>query len=449
MRNRTNVFVLGVSATALASGLVLYSVAPEILPASSTPILILGGLAIVAELLAYVLSGSATGSIAFIPYLASVLIAPGWLALVSTTGIKAALQLSKKTPPLKGLFNVSQHALTYSIAVLVYRALGGVSLLQFEGRSLVGASATVGIAALIAFYASFAANSLLVSGVIFMSTGKSFKAAWREVYSATIGFDIIAAPLVFVFAWVYVAYGPIGAATLWVPILGLRQVHKAKLQLEQTNRELLELMVKSIEARDPYTSGHSRRVQHYSTIVARAIGLGEREIERIGQAALLHDIGKIHEKYAPILRKPDRLSPDEWTIIQEHPADGANLISTMSGLKDLVDPIRHHHENWDGTGYPDGLHGEMIPLASRVIMFGDTVDAMTSERPYRHPLSEEEVRAELLRCRGKQFDPEICDRLLASPLWRSLFTSPAVASSPSRVPVRVLSITKRDRAGAG
>jgi hypothetical protein len=448
MRNRTSLFVAGVVIAAAIGGARLYAIAPEIPAGSATPILLLGALAIVAELLAYVLSGSATGSIAFIPYLATVLIVPGWPALAATTCIKVVLHAARRTPALKAAFNIAQHALTFSLAVQIYLVLGGVSLSRFENTGLLRVSGEVGAAALIAFFASFAVNSLLVSGVVSLSSGKRFRAAWREVYSATIGLDIIAGPLVFVFAWVYVSYGPIGAATLWVPILGLRQVHKSKLQIEQTNRELLELMVKSIEARDPYTSGHSRRVQLYSTIVARAVGLGEREIERIGQAALLHDIGKIHEKYAPILRKADRLTPDEWRIIQEHPDDGANLISTMSGLKDLVSPIRHHHENWDGSGYPDGLAGDQIPLASRIIMFGDTIDAMTSERPYRRPLSADDVRAEVLRCRGRQFDPFIADRLLASPLWKSLFAAPTRAPSPAYGAPRVLALTRRARIGS-
>ena len=184
---------------------------------------------------------------------------------------------------------------------------------------------------------------------------------------------------------------------------------------ERTNEELLELMVKSIEARDPYTSGHSRRVQHYSMIVARAAGLAEKEVQTVGRAALLHDVGKIYEKYGPILRKPDRLNAEEWDTMQEHPVDGAELIATMTKLRELVAPVRHHHENWDGTGYPDGLAGELIPQSARIIRFADTIDAMTTERPYRRTKSSEEVRAEIIRCRATQFDPQLVDRLLSSP----------------------------------
>ena len=435
MHKHTGLFVAGVSMIAASAGALLYLQAPSVSGVSVVAIALLCGLAVMAELLVLIVSGSATGSIAFIPYLAAALVVPHWTSLAAVTIVKALTELQLRRG-IKALFNVAQHALTFAVAVLVYRAAGGQSLAGYGDRTLLATTMAMGGPALIAFAASFATNSLVVTGVISLSTQRPVSAVWRETFLSAIGLDLLASPLIFVFAWVYVFAGPLAAATLWIPILGLRQVQKANLQLEQTNRELLELMVKSIEARDPYTSGHSRRVQHYATTIARALGVKERDVERIGQAALLHDVGKIHEKYAPILRKPDRLSPEEWRIMQEHPADGASLIATMSGLKNLVPAIRHHHENWDGTGYPDGLAGELIPVASRVIMFADTIDAMTSERPYRKPLTPEQVRAEIVRCRGRQFDPDLADRLLSSPMWAKLFAPSATSvTSESRLKV--------------
>jgi putative nucleotidyltransferase with HDIG domain len=165
-------------------------------------------------------------------------------------------------------------------------------------------------------------------------------------------------------------------------------------------------------------------VSRLSVSIAHSLGLADRQIERIGVAALLHDVGKIHEKYAPILAKSERLSPDEWLVIQEHPADGAELVATISRLRDIVPAVRHHHEHWDGSGYPDRLRGEAIPLASRIIMMADTIDAMTSERPYRRPLGRDVVRAEILRHRGRQFDPQIADRVLSREVWEGLFEVP-------------------------
>jgi putative nucleotidyltransferase with HDIG domain len=206
-----------------------------------------------------------------------------------------------------------------------------------------------------------------------------------------------------------------------MPILGIRQLHTTNLELEQTNRELLELMIKSIEARDPYTSGHSRRVHDYALLIARALGMTGGTLQDIGTAALLHDVGKIYDKYAPILRKEARLTPEEWAIIKEHPGDGADLVATMTRLRDMVPAIKHHHENWDGSGYPDGLARDQIPLASRVIMLADTLDAMTTKRPYRDPLSEEHVRAEFERCKGRQFDPMMVDKLMVADFWSKIF----------------------------
>jgi HD-GYP domain-containing protein (c-di-GMP phosphodiesterase class II) len=156
-------------------------------------------------------------------------------------------------------------------------------------------------------------------------------------------------------------------------------------------------------------------------------------------------VGKIYEKYAPVLAKQDKLTPEEWAIIQDHPADGANLVATMTRLRDFVPAIRSHHENWDGTGNPDGLAGDLIPLASRIIRFADTIDAMTTERPYRAPLTEAQVRAEIVRCRGSQFDPMIADKLLSSPLWVTLFASPAIAEPTTSPRLAVVGTLAPDR----
>jgi HD-GYP domain-containing protein (c-di-GMP phosphodiesterase class II) len=215
----------------------------------------------------------------------------------------------------------------------------------------------------------------------------------------------------------------VGAFVLAVPLLGLRQLYKINYELEQTNRELLELMVAAIEARDPYTSGHSRRVAEKARVISRAVGLRDREIERIVAAALLHDVGKIHEVFGPILSKPGRLTPEEQVIMRTHPIKSAELAGTVTQLRDVVPLIRHHHENWDGTGYPDGLKGDLIPLGSRIIMFADTIDAMTTDRPYRAALDATAVRKELLRFRGTQFDPQICDSLLRSAEYSKLFAT--------------------------
>jgi putative nucleotidyltransferase with HDIG domain len=349
------------------------------------------------------------------------LVVPNFAALGAIPVARLLAEIARKRQPRKAVFNVAQLTLAYSLSILIYNALGGRGLFDLKDLTVAQVTLAVGIPMIVAYSVTFAINGLLVSGVIALSSGERTIKVWKENNHATIGLDILAGPLVFAFAWVYANYGAMIASLLWLPILGLRQLNTTNLELAQTNRELLELMVKSIEARDPYTSGHSRRVREYALHIARLLGLGASEVEKVGTAALLHDVGKIYDKYAPILLKQDRLSPEEWAVIKEHPVDGANLVATMTRLRELVPAVRHHHENWDGTGYPDGLRAEEIPLASRIIMFADTFDAMTTKRPYRGPMGEEEIRDELIRCRGRQFDPAITDRLLESDFWRTLF----------------------------
>ncbi len=432
MLNKTRIYVACVAVTAAAWAALTYRADPGFRSGVLSDALLLCSLAITAEFLSYVLPKAATGSIAFIPYFAAAVVAPNWTSVLGVVVVKTIVEAFRRKPLIKALLNVSAYAVMQLVAITIYTGFGGVALRELDHLTLAQVTRATGVQALAAAAIAMLAQNLLVLGAMAIDTGRPMQGLLREVQGRTAGMDFIAVPLIFIFAWVYTAFGPLAAAALWAPILGLRQVHRTNLELEQTNEELLELMVKSLEARDPYTSGHSRRVQHYSTIIGRAIGLRERDIDHVSRAALLHDVGKIYEKYAAVLSKQDKLTPDEWAIIQDHPVDGANLVSTMTKLRDVVSAIRHHHENWDGTGYPDGIAGEQIPIASRIIRFADTIDAMTTERPYRAPLTEAQVRAEVIRCRATQFDPQIADRLLSSPLWTSIFTSPSVGVTPAR-----------------
>jgi putative nucleotidyltransferase with HDIG domain len=417
-------FVLAVIVCAVLMACILYRIDPSVREGSVSAVLVLGILALMGEAWQFMLPRSAVASIAFIPYAAMALVVPNWVVLAAIAAAKFIEASLSRRSVLKSAFNIALFVLMFACTILAYRAMGGTAFLPADGmeaRSFASMTRANGIAALIAFCVSFAVNMLLLSTVIALHSGRTVRAVWRENHLSGMGLEMIAAPVVFLFGWVYVAHGAIAAALVWVPILGYRHTIKTSLDLEQTNRELLELMIKSIEARDPYTSGHSRRVQHYAMLIARALGLTEREVEHVSTSALLHDVGKIHEKYGKILTKEDKLSPDEWSLMREHPIDGANLVATMTRLHQFVAPVRHHHENWNGTGYPDGLAGDRIPLASRIIMFADTIDAMTTARPYRGPLGEEVVRAEIIRRRGEQFDPAIADAILSSPVWRHLF----------------------------
>jgi HD-GYP domain-containing protein (c-di-GMP phosphodiesterase class II) len=172
-------------------------------------------------------------------------------------------------------------------------------------------------------------------------------------------------------------------------------------------------LAEAVDAKDAYTRGHSERVGVYASKIAREMGFAKDFIERVYIAGLLHDVGKIGVPDCVIL-KPDRLDAEEYELIMQHPGIGAKILEPVSFLADIVPCVRHHHEWFDGCsrGYPDRIAGDKIPLPSRIILVGDTVEAMTSDRPYRKAMSLDAVVAELSKYAGSQFDPVCVDAFL-------------------------------------
>lgn len=413
MQRQISRYVALVVAAAVGTVTALYLRDPVFDPAFAQAALTFGLISVLANILTHKTRDDASGSLSFIPVLASAAIAPHWLTAVGVAGAALAAQAMARRGALKTVFNVAQECFAISLAIFAYRTMGGLPLHR------IGESGSLSLIAL--FLVFFITNSVCVSGALGIVKAKNPWVIWRENTLGVLPYDFLSLPVILFFVWIYTQYGVVGAFVLAVPLLGLRQIYKVNWQLERTNRELLELMVAAIEARDPYTSGHSRRVAEKARVISRAVGLREKEVERIVAAALLHDVGKIHEVFGPILSKPGRLTPEEQVVMRTHPIKSAELVGTVTQLRDVVPLIRHHHENWDGSGYPDGLIGDGIPLGSRIIMFADTIDAMTTDRPYRAALDAASVRRELLRFRGSQFDPQICDALLRSPEYSKLF----------------------------
>ena len=429
-------YVIALAAAALALTAGVFFMHPEFEAQFALVAACFSVLGLAASSLSYRPTSNTLGSIAFLPILTCLLLAPHWLGVVGIGASLLVVELVSRRAPIKVLFNTAQGLFAASVTVISYRALGGVSLLDPAGFTFLPY-----IAATLLF---FAANALTISAIVALQEGKSVWQLWLKRLRFTLVYDLASIPFVFVFAYVYVHFGIPGAGLFMIPLLGARQLYKTNWQLEKTNQELLQLMVAAIEARDPYTSGHSRRVADMARVIGRALALREREIERIVVAALLHDVGKIHEIFGPILSKPGKLTAEESAIMRTHPIKSEELARNVSSLKDTLPLIRHHHENWDGSGYPDGLFGAAIPLGSRIIMFADTIDAMTTDRPYRSALGETAVRKELEKFRGKQFDPKIYDALVASPHFSVLFEGTREPRETPNTPARpILSIARR------
>jgi diguanylate cyclase (GGDEF)-like protein/putative nucleotidyltransferase with HDIG domain len=176
-------------------------------------------------------------------------------------------------------------------------------------------------------------------------------------------------------------------------------------------RDAIEALAVALLERDRYTGEHSEAVIEMSGAVARNLGLGAAEVDRVKSAALLHDIGKVAIP-DEILHKPGPLTDDEWKLMKEHPVIGERILRVLPGLGNVARIVRHEHERWDGGGYPDGLAGEEIPLGSRIIIAADTYHAITSNRPYRAARSHAEAVEELTRCAGSQFDPNVTAALI-------------------------------------
>lgn len=168
----------------------------------------------------------------------------------------------------------------------------------------------------------------------------------------------------------------------------------------------VEALAESIEKKDSYTGGHTKRVVHYSLCIASQMDLTFEELERVKLGALLHDVGKIGIE-DKILRKDSPLDQDEWKVMQRHPMLGADILGRVEGLKDVIGAMKFHHERWDGKGYPDGLKGESIPLIARIVAVADAYDAMVSTRPYRKGLNPDFAYREITRYSGTQFDPAV------------------------------------------
>jgi hypothetical protein len=373
--------------------------------------------------------------------MASALLFGGWWGVVVAAISTFLGQLTRNNPPIKIIFNVGQRILAVSVAALVYHRLGGelppAYLASFVTLASEGVQRDLGLFFIFATV-YFVINSAAVNTAVVLSSGRAFREVWNLNTRGLLIYDLTASVVGVLVAWLYIrfdmwlGFGSVGLLGVIVPIVAVRHVYGLYHQLEDSGQELLQVMVKAIEARDPYTSGHSLRVSEMSRAVAVELGLPARDIEQVQTAALLHDVGKIHEEFAPLLRKEGRLTDEETALMQTHSAKSADLVGIISKFHGFIqESVRHHHERWDGQGYPQGLSNNNIPLGARIILIADTIDAMTTDRPYRKRLPIDVVIAELQKCKGTQFDPELIEVVVASVAVRRLIGGTTAAAELS------------------
>ncbi len=347
-------------------------------------------------------------SISFVPIFTAILLFPTPAAIVVSIGIFAFSTLViMKYPIWAAGFNIAQVAIATRFAAYIYDHSQTIPIFSFTIVRLFAMAATL-----------FITNMIIISLYIYLRHGLGIKATVRKVAGpggSNIYYDLLVSPLALLASSVYPSLGIIGIAILILPLFIIRHSYASLLEVQQANRALLQVLIKAIETRDPYTSGHSMRVSILAKAIGQDYGISGKRLEEVETAALLHDIGKVDGVYAQLIMKPHSLTQQEISIIRTHATKGAEFVAGLKTYSpEVVASIRHHHEKYDGSGYPDGLAKEEIPLPARIIQISDSVDAMLSDRPYRKALSLEAVYAELDRCAGTQFDPELISAITRS-----------------------------------
>lgn len=420
---RLHVYVWAVVAASLAA-LAASAVAhpPEITAEAATVVGLLFVLSIAAQVLGVEVNGDGSRmSAVHIPHLtALLLVGPAAAAAMAGVGDLLWQVAGTRKSGERVAFNTADSVLSVVLAGEAYLLVGGpvgMDSLPF---------ATALPALVLAGLVFFLVNWGLVAGVIALANGKSLVRVVRSLVRPGMASDPALTPLVYVTAMLYLEWGLPGLSLALIPVLGIRAGHRIESRALRIGHDLLLVMVKTLEAQDLYTSGHSLRVADAAGQVARRLGLSDAEAEAVETAALLHDIGKVGADYVEILRQEGPLTDEQYELIREHPVRGVEILQEAASLDPRVlRYVRHHHERVDGDGYPDGLEGEEIPLGARIITVCDSVDAMMTARPYRDALPPYEVRRELRRCRGSQFDPSVVDAFLELGILESFSGEPA------------------------
>lgn len=351
--------------------------------------------------------GGGTVSVGFgVTFASVVLFPPGLAAWLSALGSIRRRELTGQVPWLKVLFNRGQVALAVVLASMVYGRLGATPpQISFTGssvRAMLAAGITI-----------FIVNMSTVAVAISLSQGVPFWSNWLLNFRWSAPHYLALMPLGILIAIVYDSVGAPGVLLFFVPLLIARYSFQRYNDLRDIYLSTITALVRALEQKDPYTRGHSDRVKTYALAVAREMHVPADQLERLEYVALLHDVGKIGIRDT-IWMKQGRLDQAEYEEIKRHPVVGAEIIGQIEMLGHDVEIVRHHHEWFDGSGYPDRKAGKNIPIGARILAVADAFDAMTSERPYKPAYGYTEAVEELNRYSGRQFDPEVVQAFLAT-----------------------------------
>jgi hypothetical protein len=332
---------------------------------------------------------------------------PAAVAIAAGLSVIGSRHDGKWLSPLKLIFNASQYSLAAGLAALLYQVLHGGS--EIRASSL--APLIFATAAATGLY--FLINSATVSGAIAIASGERFLKTWQTSFGWTAASYVAFGAFGIVLAALYQLVGIVALPLLFVPLLVARGAFRSYQEVSEAYESTVLAFVGAIEAKDIYTRGHSERVAEYSRMIAEKLGIRDQELEIFYYGALLHDVGKLVVRKS-VLNKPSKLSNEEYAEVKRHPGLGAQIVKDIEFLAPAVDSVLYHHERLDGTGYPAGLSGDLIPEWARIMGVADTYDAITSTRAYRGASNPEEAIAELQRCADTLFDRRCVDAFVAA-----------------------------------
>jgi len=349
--------------------------------------------------------------------------AGGWIALIGSTEVR---ELRGRVPWYGTLAN---HG-----GIVVPAVLGGVCI------ELIRASATSValdfVATLVGAAVYFSLNLILVSSLLHLRTGQRFSELFAGDVPAFWGNLIALAPLGWLMSRMYSLPGAGWWAMLLfaLPLYTTRVAYNRFVEMRDMFTQTIGALAEAVDKRDPFTSKHSHRVKQIAVDIGREMRVGAQELEALEWGGLLHDVGKIGVP-DDVLLKTDRLTRDERMTMNAHPVLGAQIIAPVTKLAPELPIIRHHHEWYNGSGYPDRLIGDEIPKLARILHVADAFEAMTAQRPYRMtPLTPEQALAELRKFAGVQFDPAVVDAFVRTP-WVHGVSDPGQREEPRQIPL--------------
>jgi HD-GYP domain-containing protein (c-di-GMP phosphodiesterase class II) len=337
--------------------------------------------------------------------LASLIIfGPSTAIIVTFISILNIKEFVKRVPYYKHLFNAGQYLLSFSAGAIIFELFYDRSQTNFFY------SKNIWVIILVT-YIFFILNTTLTAGAISLSSGTDILNVWMFNFAWLIPFQFFLSSMAIAIAFLYQRYSPFTLIFTSLPLIIAQYTYLLRIKERRTILNSIMQIVKIIEAKDVYTAGHSMRVAGYSEKIARGMRLNEYDIEVVKNLANLHDIGKIQIDLS-ILNKKTMLSDKDWAEIRKHPVISYEVVKQIDFLKDKAVSILYHHERIDGKGYPFGKKEEDIPLFARILSVADSYDAMTTDRPYKKALTNEQSLSELEKNKGGQFDAKVCDVMI-------------------------------------